>query len=148
MAKCAAAEKKHCVLSVRCGKFRKKRRKSFFVPYLAAEHGRIRYLRGYNERWVKRHDPPMLNTCTIRMNPSLRILEFKDMTEEWPDLNTHPSNHFPYTFFHVRSDWIYGTKNKEQKKRCHQCLRAGRNYKNLPARRRISQRQDRHCQRP
>ena len=58
----------------------------------------------------------MLNTYTIRMNPSLRILEFKDMTEEWPDLNVPPiKSNFVHLFslFHMRSDWIYGTNKRK-----------------------------------
>lgn len=42
-------------------------------------------IREQAERWAKRYDTPMLNIYTVRMNPSLKILEFKDMTEEWLD---------------------------------------------------------------
>jgi hypothetical protein len=36
-------------------------------------------------RWAKRYDSPTVNTYTVRLNPSLNILEFKEMTEEWLD---------------------------------------------------------------
>lgn len=35
------------------------------------------------ERWAKRYDTPMLNSYTVRLNESLSILEFRDMTEGW-----------------------------------------------------------------
>ena len=37
------------------------------------------------ERWAKRYDTPMLNSYIVRINESLSILEFRDMTEEWLD---------------------------------------------------------------
>lgn len=42
-------------------------------------------IREQAERWARRYDTPMLNTYTVRMNTSLRILEFKEMTEKWLD---------------------------------------------------------------
>lgn len=42
-------------------------------------------IREQAERWAKRYDSPVVNTYTVRMNPDLDILEFKDMTEEWLD---------------------------------------------------------------
>lgn len=35
------------------------------------------------ERCAKRYNPPIVNTYEVRMNDSLNILEFKEMTEEW-----------------------------------------------------------------
>ncbi|MDR2833583.1 MAG: DUF3990 domain-containing protein, partial [Streptococcaceae bacterium] len=34
-------------------------------------------------RWARRYDTPVISTYTVRMNSKLKILEFKDMTEEW-----------------------------------------------------------------
>ena len=42
-------------------------------------------IREQAERWARRYDTPMLNTYTVRMNTSLIILEFKEMTEKWLD---------------------------------------------------------------
>ncbi len=36
-------------------------------------------------RWAMRHKTPVVTTYTVRMNSSLKILEFHDMTEEWLD---------------------------------------------------------------
>ena len=37
------------------------------------------------ERWAKRLRTPMLNIYDVRMNMSLNILEFTEMTEDWLD---------------------------------------------------------------
>lgn len=37
------------------------------------------------QRWARRYEIPMLNSYFVRMNESLKILEFKEMTEEWLD---------------------------------------------------------------
>lgn len=42
-------------------------------------------IREQAERWAKRYDTPVVNTYTVRLNTSLKILEFKEMTEEWLD---------------------------------------------------------------
>lgn len=42
-------------------------------------------LREQAERWAKRYDTPFVSAYTVRMNTSLNILEFKEMTEEWLD---------------------------------------------------------------
>lgn len=42
-------------------------------------------IREQAERWAKRYDKGMVNTYTVRMDTSLKILEFKEMTEEWLD---------------------------------------------------------------
>lgn len=36
-------------------------------------------------RWAKRYDTPTVNIYTVRMNSSLNILEFKNMSDEWLD---------------------------------------------------------------
>lgn len=42
-------------------------------------------MREQAERWAKRYDTPIVNTYTVRMDTSLRILEFREMTEQWLD---------------------------------------------------------------
>lgn len=42
-------------------------------------------IREQAERWAKRYDTPIINTYTVRLDTSLKILEFKEMTEEWLD---------------------------------------------------------------
>lgn len=42
-------------------------------------------IREQAERWAKRYDTPVVNIYTVRMNTSLKILEFKEMSEEWLD---------------------------------------------------------------
>lgn len=36
-------------------------------------------------RWAKRYKTPKVNIYTVRMDESLDIMEFKEMTEEWLD---------------------------------------------------------------
>lgn len=42
-------------------------------------------IREQAERWAKRYEHPMVNIYTVRMNTNLKILEFKEMTEDWLD---------------------------------------------------------------
>lgn len=42
-------------------------------------------IREQAERWARRYDTPVVNTYTVRMDTGLRILEFKEMTEDWLD---------------------------------------------------------------
>ena len=42
-------------------------------------------IREQAERWAKRYDTPVVNAYTVCMDTGLKILEFKDMTEEWLD---------------------------------------------------------------
>lgn len=42
-------------------------------------------IREQAERWAKRYNTPVVNTYTVRMHTSLKILEFREMTEEWLD---------------------------------------------------------------
>lgn len=42
-------------------------------------------IREQAERWARRYDTPVTNTYTVRMDTTLNILEFKEMTEEWLD---------------------------------------------------------------
>lgn len=42
-------------------------------------------LREQAERWAKRYDNGIVNTYTVKLDTGLKILEFKEMTEEWLD---------------------------------------------------------------
>jgi hypothetical protein len=42
-------------------------------------------IREQAERWAKRYDTPIVNIYTVRIDTTLKILEFKEMTEEWLD---------------------------------------------------------------
>ncbi len=42
-------------------------------------------LREQAQRWAQRYDSPVVNTYTVRLNTDLKILEFREMTEEWLD---------------------------------------------------------------
>lgn len=42
-------------------------------------------IREQAERWAKRYKKGFVNEYTVRLNTCLKILEFKDMTEEWLD---------------------------------------------------------------
>ena len=55
-------------------------------------------IREQAERWAKRHDTGIVNAYTVRLDPSLNILEFTEMTEEWLDFivacrHGEPHNH-------------------------------------------------------
>ncbi len=42
-------------------------------------------IREQAERWAKRYDTPTINTYTVKMNNNLKIIEFREMTEDWLD---------------------------------------------------------------
>lgn len=42
-------------------------------------------IREQAERWSKRYNTPVVNVYTVRMDTSLKILEFASMTDEWLD---------------------------------------------------------------
>lgn len=56
-------------------------------------------IREQAERWAKRYDTPMVNTYTVRMNIELKILDFREMTEEWLDfiISCRQGNHMIMT---------------------------------------------------
>lgn len=55
-------------------------------------------IREQAERWAKRYDHGFINTYTVRMNTNLRILEFKEMTEEWLDFIINCRHGSPHNF--------------------------------------------------
>lgn len=50
------------------------------------------------ERWAKRYDTPMVTTYTVRMHSDLRILEFREMTEEWLDFIANCRHGIPHNY--------------------------------------------------
>lgn len=42
-------------------------------------------IREQAERWARRYNKGIINTYTVRMDTRLKILEFKEMTEDWLD---------------------------------------------------------------
>lgn len=55
-------------------------------------------IREQAERWAKRYDNGVVNTYAVRLDTSLEILEFSEMTEEWLDFiiacrNGEPHSH-------------------------------------------------------
>ena len=55
-------------------------------------------IREQAERWARRYDTSVVNTYTVRMNTDLRILEFKDMTEEWLDFIIDCRNNIEHNY--------------------------------------------------
>ncbi len=83
-------------------------------------------IREQAERWAKRYRTPVVSTYTVRMDFSLQILEFREMTEEWLGFivacrsgKPHPydivigamANDQIYNFI---SDYMEGVITKEQ----------------------------------
>ncbi len=42
-------------------------------------------IREQAQRWAKRYSTPVVNVYTVRMDTSVKILEYREMTEEWLD---------------------------------------------------------------
>lgn len=66
-------------------------------------------IREQAERWAKRYDTPILNIYTVRMDTSLKILEFKDMTEEWLDFIIRCRHGIPHDY-----DIVIGSMANDQ----------------------------------
>lgn len=78
------------------------------------------------ERWARRYDTPKVNVYTVRMNMSLKFLEFKDMTDEWLDfiINCRYGNSHDYDvvigamaddqIYNYISDYMDGVITREQ----------------------------------
>lgn len=62
-------------------------------------------------RWAKRYDTPVVNLYEVRMDTSLRILEFEEMSEEWLDFIIRCRNgvqhHFDIVIGAMANDQIY-----------------------------------------
>lgn len=83
-------------------------------------------IREQAERWAKRYDTPVINTYTVRMNTALKILEFKEMTEEWLDFIIDCRHGIPHNYdivigamandqiYNYISDYIDGIITRDQ----------------------------------
>ncbi len=83
-------------------------------------------IREQAERWAKRYDKSILNTYTVNLNSDLKILEFKEMTEEWLEFIVKCRNHEEHGYdlvigsmandqiYNYISDYISGILSKEQ----------------------------------
>lgn len=83
-------------------------------------------IREQAERWAKRYDHPIVNTYTVRIDTSLKILEFKEMTEEWLDFIINCRNGLPHNYdivigamandqiYNYIADYIDGIITREQ----------------------------------
>ena len=83
-------------------------------------------IREQAERWAKRYDTPVVNIYTVRMNTSLKILEFKEMTEKWLDFIIACRHGVPHDYdlvigamandqiYNYVSDYIDGIITREQ----------------------------------
>ncbi len=66
--------------AVECPEIIKKRNTKDFGPGFYCT-----VIREQAVRWAMRYNTPIVNTYTVRMNTALKILEFREMTEEWLD---------------------------------------------------------------
>lgn len=78
------------------------------------------------ERWARRYETPMVCTYTVRLNTDLKILEFKEMTEEWLDFIIACRHGIPHDYdivigamandqiYNFIADYIDGIITREQ----------------------------------
>ncbi len=83
-------------------------------------------LREQAERWAKRYDKSIVNTYTVNLNNDLKILEFKEMTEEWLEFIVNCRNYKKHDYdivigamandqiYNYINDYISGILTKEQ----------------------------------
>lgn len=83
-------------------------------------------IREQAERWSKRYDTPKVNTYTVRLDTSLQILEFTEMTEEWLDFIIDCRNGKPHGYdivigamandqiYNYIADYVDGVITREQ----------------------------------
>lgn len=83
-------------------------------------------IREQAKRWAKRYDTQIVNTYTVRLDSSLKILEFKEMTEEWLDFIIDCRHGVPHNYdivigamandqvYNYISDYIDGIITREQ----------------------------------
>lgn len=83
-------------------------------------------IREQAERWAKRYNTPTVNTYTVRLDTSLNILEFKDMSEEWLDFIINCRHGIPHDYdivigamandqiYNFIADYIDGIITREQ----------------------------------
>lgn len=83
-------------------------------------------IREQAERWAKRYDIGIVNSYAVRMDESLKILEFKEMTEKWLDFIIDCRNGKPHDYdivigamandqiYNFIADYIDGIITREQ----------------------------------
>ncbi len=83
-------------------------------------------IREQAERWAKRYGTPIINTYTLRIDTNLKILEFREMTEEWLDFIIECRKGVPHSYdivigamandqiYNFISDYIDGIITREQ----------------------------------
>lgn len=83
-------------------------------------------IREQAERWAKRYETPIINTYTFRIDTTLKILEFREMTEDWLDFIIECRNGIPHSYdivigamandqiYNFISDYIDGIITREQ----------------------------------
>lgn len=83
-------------------------------------------IREQAERWAKRYDTSIVNIYTVRLDTRLRILEFKEMTEEWLDFIINCRHGVPHDYdivigamaddqiYNYIADYIDGIITREQ----------------------------------
>lgn len=83
-------------------------------------------IREQAERWAKRYNTPTINTYTVRLDTSLNLLEFKDMSEEWLDFIINCRHGIPHDYdivigamandqiYNFIADYIDGIITREQ----------------------------------
>lgn len=83
-------------------------------------------IREQAERWARRYDTPKVNIYTVRMNTTLKILEFREMSEEWLDFIVACRNGEPHDYdivigamandqiYNHISDFVDGVITREQ----------------------------------
>ena len=83
-------------------------------------------IREQAERWAKRYNSSIINTYTVRMDTSLKILEFKELSEEWLDFIINCRRDIPHDYdivigamandqiYNFIADYIDGIITREQ----------------------------------
>lgn len=83
-------------------------------------------IREQAERWAKRYDTSIINSYTVRLDTRLKILEFKDMSDDWLDFIIDCRSGKPHEYdivigamandqiYNYVSDYIDGIITREQ----------------------------------
>ena len=83
-------------------------------------------LREQAARWAQRYNHPVVNTYTVQLDTSLRILEFHEMTEAWLDFIINCRHGIPHNYdivigamandqiYNFIADYIDGIITREQ----------------------------------
>ena len=83
-------------------------------------------IREQAEKWAKRFETPVLNTYTVRFSDGMKILNFREMSEEWLDFIVACRNGQPHEYdivigamaddqiYNYISDYMDGSITREQ----------------------------------